>query len=239
MSTSATLDYESVGDADEVVQYRALHTGALIGLVLGVASIFTVITAANSLEYCLLVTPIPALGILISARALASITRNSEQYTGRSLALAGLALSLVFLVVGVTYGGYVYATEVRDGYARISFNTMRPDEIQVRNGQLVPPEIAALDGKRVFIKGYIRPDSITVSKGINRFLLVRDNNQCCFGSLADVKYFDQMDVTMVDSKTVDYSDGVFRMHGILNVAPENAVRGPQYPVFTLKAEHAD
>ena len=71
---------------------------------------------------------------------------------------------------------------------------MRPDELQERNGQVVPPEIAALDGKRVFIKGYIRPDSITVSKGINRFLLVRDNNQCCFGSLSDVKYYDQIDV---------------------------------------------
>ena len=239
MSTSATLDYDAVDDTDDVVQYRALHTGALIGLVLGVASIFVVITAASSLEYCLLVTPIPALGILISARALASISRNSEQYTGRPLALAGLALSLVFLVVGLSYGGYVYATEVREGYERTSFSAMRPDEIQERNGEVVPPEIAALDGKRVFIKGYIRPDSITVSKGINRFLLVRDNNQCCFGSLSDVKYYDQMDVTMVDSKTVDYSDGIFRMHGILEVSPENAMRGPQYPVFTMKAEYAD
>jgi hypothetical protein len=239
MSTSAALDYESVSDADDVVQYRALHSGALIGLVLGVASIFVVITAATSLEYCLLVTPIPVLGILFSSRALVSISRNSELYTGRALALAGLALSLVFLFVGVAYGGYVYATELRDGYERISFRAMRPDEIQLRNGQLVPPEIVALNGKRVMIKGYIRPDSITVSKGIDRFLLVRDNNQCCFGSLSDVKYYDQMDVTMVDSKTVDYSDGVFRMHGVLAVSPENAMRGPQYPVFTMKAEYAD
>lgn len=239
MSTSATLDYEPVGEANDIVQYRALHTGAVVGLVLGAASIFTVITAATSLEYCLLVTPIPALGILISARALASINQNSDQYTGRMLAVAGLALSLVFLVAGLSYGSYVYATEVRDGYTRISFQGMRPDELQERNGDVVPPDIAALDGKPVFIKGYIRPDSITVSKGINRFLLVRDNNQCCFGSLSDVKYYDQMDVTMVDSKTVDYSDGVFRMHGILSVAPENAMRGPQYPVFTLKAKYAD
>jgi hypothetical protein len=158
MSTTATLDYDAIDHADDIVQYRALHTGALIGLVLGVASIFVVVTAANSLEYCLLVTPIPVLGILISSRALATISRNDELYTGRPLALAGLVLSLVFLIGGVSYGGYVYATEVREGYQRISFATLRPDEIPERNGQAVPPQIAALDGKRVFIKGYIRPD---------------------------------------------------------------------------------
>ena len=37
-------------DADDAVQYRALHTGALIGLVLGLASVFMVITAASSFE---------------------------------------------------------------------------------------------------------------------------------------------------------------------------------------------
>lgn len=232
------LDYESVGEADDTVRYRALHTGALIGLMLGVASIFVPITATNSLEYCLLVTPIPALGILISARALASIARNNEHYTGRPLALAGLALSLGFLVGGVSYGAYVFATEVPDGYSRISFNTMRPDEIQARNGIVVPPDIAALDGKHVFIKGFIRPDSITVSKGINHFLLVRDNNTCCFGTLSDVKYYDQIDVQMKGSHTVDYSSGVFRMGGVLKVDPQNAVRGPQFPVFSLQADYA-
>jgi hypothetical protein len=239
MSTSATLDYDVVDETDDVVQYRALHTGALIGLVLGVASIFVVIAATSSFEHSLLVAPIPALGILISARALASISRNSELYTGRPLALAGLALSLLFLVAGVGYGGYIYATEVRDGYERISFADMRPDELQLRNGHTVPPDIEALNGKRVFIKGYIRPDSVTVSKGIDRFILVRDNNQCCFGTLADVKYYDQVDVTMTGSKTVDFTDGILRMHGILEVSPENARRGPRYPVFTMKAEYAD
>ncbi|MDH7571461.1 MAG: hypothetical protein QHJ73_17945, partial [Armatimonadota bacterium] len=55
---------------------------------------------------------------------------GEESVVQNLLALAGLALSLVFLVVGVAYGGYIYATEVPDGYSRISFNTMRPDEIQ-------------------------------------------------------------------------------------------------------------
>ena len=97
----------------------------------------------------------------MSLRALAKIRREPEHYTGSTLAMLGLVLSFVFLFGGVGYGGYVYATEVPEGYTRISFNGMKPDAIQERGGVVVPPDIAALDGKKVFIKGYIRPDSIT------------------------------------------------------------------------------
>ena len=148
--------------------------------------------------------------------------------------MLGLVLSLCFLVGGVSYGGYVYATEVPEGYARISFNGMKPDELQERSGVIVPPEIAALDGKKVFIKGYIRPDSITVTKGIKEFLLVRDNNQCCFGDMSKIKYYDQMDVNMVGARTVDYSQGMFRMGGILKIEPQNLMPGSTRPVFSLE-----
>ena len=174
------------------MQYRALHTGALIGLVLGIASVFVVITAANSFGGCLLVAPIPLVGIVLSLRSLAAIRQPPEQYTGRTLARLGLVLSLVFLIGGVSYGGYMYATEVPDGYSRISFGEMKPDELQERSGLKVPPDISALEGKRIFIKGYIRPDSFTVPQGINEFLLVRDNNTCCFGDLSKIKYHDQI-----------------------------------------------
>jgi hypothetical protein len=149
----------------------------------------------------------------------------------------GLFLSIGFLVGGVGYGGYVFATEVPEGYARISFTAMKPDELEERRGEAIPPEIAALDGKRIFIKGYIRPDSITISRGIKDFLLVRDNNQCCFGDLSKINFYDQMYVEMVGSRTVDYSQGVFRMGGILKIAPQNLGRGPTAPVYSLRADY--
>src|SRR4051812_48166271 len=156
MST-ATLGMASIAREDESLQYRALHTGALIGLVLGILSIFVPITAANSFVGCLMVAPIPIVGIILSTRALSRIRRQPDQYTGQSLAMLGLLLSLVFLIGGVSYGAYVYVTEVPDGYSRISFTTMKPDELQERSGVAIPPEVAALNGKKVFIKGYIRP----------------------------------------------------------------------------------
>lgn len=223
----------------EVLQYRALHTGALIGLVLGGLSIFVAITAANSFGGCLLVAPIPLLGIVISLRALRAIGRHPEQYTGRTLATLGLLLSLVFLIGGVSYGGYIYATEVPNGYSRTSFAEMKPDELQERGGVIVPPEVAALEGKKVFIKGYIRPDSITVPRGIDRFLLVRDNNTCCFGDLAKIKYHDQILVAMVGDRRVDYSQGVFRIGGVLHIEPQYAFPGAPRPVFSLQADYAN
>jgi hypothetical protein len=115
---------------------------------------------------------------------------------------------------------------------------MKPDEIEERGGEVVSKDIMALNGQKVFIKGYIRPDSITVPNGIDRFLLVRDNNQCCFGDLSKIKYYDQIDVKLTGSERVDYNQGVFRIGGILHVEPRNALSGSQIPVFSLLADYA-
>jgi|SRR4051812_26964733 hypothetical protein len=236
MST-ATLDMNSIKSDDDALQYRALHTGALIGLVLGLLSVFVLITATNSLVGCLMVAPIPVIGIIVSLRALGTIRKHPDQYAGRTLGQLGLLFSILFLVTGVGYGAYVYVTEVPDGYERISFGTMKPDELQERSGLVVPPEVQALEGKQVFIKGFIRPDSITVPHGIDRFLLVRDNNQCCFGDLTKIKYYDQILVSMVGNHRLDYTQGVVRIGGTLHVEPQYAEPGAPKPVFSLVANY--
>ena len=50
-------------------------------------------------------------------------------------------------------------------------------------------------------KGYIRPGSATSRTNIDNFLLVRDNNQCCFGDLSKVKYYDQMVVQITNKRS--------------------------------------
>jgi hypothetical protein len=238
--SSAILNYETASGVEDTLQYRAIHTGAIVGLVLAVVlAVFTIISAGNSAEACLMVSALNALPLGICLWSLGRIRRARDLYTGLPLAAIGAVISAASLVGGSLFGSYVYATEVPDGYARISFGTMKPDETQVRGDVKVPPEILALDGKKIFIKGYIRPDSIPVSKGIDRFLLVRDNNQCCFGSLADIKYYDQIEVDMTGSRRLDYRQGIFKMGGILRVQPENLVKGPTAPVFSLQADYAN
>jgi hypothetical protein len=237
MST-ATIEIDPISRDEAPLQYRALHSGSLIGLVLGIVSIFAMITTADSPAGSLLVAPIPLVGIIVSFWSLIKIRNHADQYTGASLAKIGMTLSFMFLIGGVGYASYVYATEVPPGYERISFNTMKPDELQERGGVAVPPEIAALEGQKVFIKGYIRQDSVPVTRGIDRFLLVRDNNQCCFGDLSKVKYYDQIAVEMTGDHRVDYSQGVFRIGGILHIEPQYIRPGSPRPVFSLKSDYA-
>jgi hypothetical protein len=242
VSTSSTSFDEDASherpDHHKVLEYRALHTGAVAGLVLGVVSIFTLVIATSGIEACLMVCPIPLIAMLLSLRAWLQIRRHSDQYTGRPLAITGFVLATFFLVTGVGYGSYVYATEVPEGYTRITFGKLKPNEIDVRGGNPVPDDVAALQGQKVFIKGYIRPDSLAVRKNAKAFLLVRDNNQCCFGDFSKVKYYDQIQVDLQGPLTVDYSTGIFRIGGILQIHPENLLQGPGTPVFALVADYA-
>ncbi len=83
----------------------------------------------------------------------------------------------------------------------------------------------------------MRADSTLVRHNIKKFLLVKDNNQCCFGDLSSVKYFDQVLVITVGSLSTDYSTGIYRVGGTLHIHPENILRGVGYPVYTLEADH--
>jgi hypothetical protein len=235
MSTATFQSDIRTDDGLDALEYRAIHTGAIAGLLLGVISVATVVPAASNFEAVLMIVPIPVLGLVVSLRSLAAICRQPETYTGTKLAAAGALLSALFLAIGVGYGGYVYATEVPDGYERTSFGEMKPDTVEERGNIPIPPEIAALNGKRVFIKGYVRPGSQRTISG--EFLLVRDNNECCFGEIDKVKYYDQMQVKLQRNTTASFDLRLYRVGGTLVINPANLGRGPQFPVYSLVADY--
>jgi hypothetical protein len=82
----------------------------------------------------------------------------------------------------------------------------------------------------------MRPPEIR--SGISRFLLVRDNNQWCFGDISTVKYYDRILVDLGGSLRLNYSEGLFRIGGVLRVMPRNVAFGPEAPVFALQADYA-
>jgi hypothetical protein len=237
MST-ATLSPADVDDRGEFA-YRPVNVWAVVSLILGALSALVFFAARDSLESALLLTPLPLVGLAIGWFSLKKIRANPDQMTGARPAKLGLALSMACLVGGLAFAGYVHATEVPSGYARTSFADLKPDEVELRGDHFIPPDVAALDGKKVFIKGYIRPDSTNngLRQNIRQFLLVRDNNQCCFGDMSSVKYFDQMAVQMAGSHTVDFSFGLRRIGGTLHIKPQNLGAGA--PVFALEADHAE
>jgi hypothetical protein len=235
MSTAEAFTTAAPHDRDDV-DYRSLSTAAIASIVFGLLSALVVAAGRVSFESALATSILPLVGAALGLMALRRIQSAPDAYSGRGAAIAGVALSLVFLVIGLAFAGYVHATEVPDGYTRTSFAEFKPDEKDLRADRPIPPEVAALNGKKVFIKGYFRPDSSRFTSNVREFLLVRDNNQCCFGDLSTVQFFDQVAVAAVDGVTVDYSPRLFRMGGRLFIRPENI--GSGLPVYILEADYA-
>ena len=68
------------------------------------------------------------------------------------------------------------------------------------DASMLTDELRALDGKVVKLRGYILPSTLFREKNIDEFVLVRDNQECCFGPGAAL--FDCVVVNLVgDTRT--------------------------------------
>ena len=193
-------------------QYRSLSFLAVAAFVFGLLSVPTGVAA--NMNPILLVFPF--LGMLIGLTAVLKLRNRTNEFTGLGLAKTGLMLSTILLFAGAAYAAYVYATEVPEGFERISFTDLKPDP---RYPQ-VPwsPKSQELVGQKVFVKGYVYPDN---QRGaIKRFVLVPDMGTCCFGGKPKIS--DMIQVTLEDPLRVEYSmmrrslAGEFRL-GLVNV----------------------
>lgn len=213
--------------AAEYERYRALSTSAVASLIVGVLSVLAI------LDWTLVA--IPLVGIGLSILALAKIRRHADELTGQRLAQTGLVLSLVFGIVGPALLTHQYVTEVPEGYERISYAELQPDETQP--GQQVPPSALALEGKKIFIKGYVYPGRD--KDGIRRFLLVRDRGECCFGG--NPKITDRILVTLEDPLRLTYSTRIHKLAGTFHVEVRNSAiddaSGGVY--YHLTADHLE
>jgi hypothetical protein len=239
---STLLESEATFSATEdAASYRALHAGAIVGVLVAVCSLVypLVVSSLTEVSSLLLLAAIPLAALAICGVSLRAIRANQEIYTGQRVAAAGALLAAVSLVGGSAYGGFIFATEVPDGYARISHQEMKPSADDELAGRPVPESIAKLiaSGQEVFIKGYIRQDSVDYRVGNKQFLLVRDNNECCFGDRSKVMYFDQIMVTLDGDLTVDYATRLFRVGGVLSVRPGDPAQGEPVLVYSLKADY--
>jgi len=246
MATSEAFSNPDEVGCDSVAddfEYRPLSSGAIAATIFGVLSLLMFVAGSKSLQSTLMLSPIPIVGLIVGLRALANIRSMPSQLSGSKVASIGVALSAFGLFGGLSYAGYVHATEVPDGYVRTSFPELRPDEVEARSGHIVPKSVQQLEGQKVFLKGYMRPGTSISETGspvrlhARHFLLVRDNNQCCFGDQSKVKYYDQVFVTMTGSRTVDDSRRLIRVGGTLRSMPQNLSQNESLPVYLLEADY--
>ena len=99
-----------------------------------------------------------------------------------------------------------FQTEPKTGALRVSFDDL--DLLKVCNMEPVvenavdfmPDWLKGLNGKTVRVRGFMYPTYET--EGIERFVLARDNQMCCFGR--DPKVYDLIQIDMKPGKTTSY-----------------------------------
>jgi len=169
--------------------YRAISRAAVASIVMLPIALLGLIQAFAPLLF------FAVIGLICAVLALRSIARWPDEYSGRSLALIGAVLSGLLLVGGTSRHAYVYATEVPEGYQRVSFYDFQ----QPQTAPDVPTARALeFDGQNIFIKGYIHPSS--GSGLLRRFILVPDLGTCCFGG--QPRSTDMIEVTLTKGQKV-------------------------------------
>ncbi|HEX4146034.1 MAG TPA: DUF4190 domain-containing protein [Pirellulales bacterium] len=214
--------FEQAGD-DPFLQYRALSRAAVASLVAGVAS-FTALLAWPCLG-------IPVVGILLGSYAWRSIRNRPDELAGLPVAKAGVALSALFAIVGPAWLLYQHATEVPDGYERISYEELQPTAGSPPDA--LPVSAFALEGKKIFIKGYVYPGREL--EGIKTFLLVRDQGDCCFGG--NPKITDRIQVTLSDPLRLAYKSRLHKLAGVFHVRPTTAINAGGGVYYQLDADY--
>lgn len=213
-------------DGQDEFSYKPVPPTAVVGLALGVFSFIALFGVIG--------LGVAVFGIVVSLISLFNIRRSAGELGGKMVARAGVLLSAFFLVSGVCYQSFVYAHEVPEGYKRINFasDIASKNFVQKDGVTSVNPDVLKIDKQKVFLKGYMYPTR--QDKDLQTFVLVKDNQQCCFGGQPDVK--DMILVEMQGKKRADFYAGLVSVAGeFVAEAPSQA--GELRPVYQLKATH--
>jgi len=185
---SAELQMSASGDAVDF-PYRALSRGAIASIIFAVLSLPGLIPTFEPLIALALI------GIAAASFAIRGIHRYPNEFSGLGLAKFGLTANLLLLVGGVSLHGYIYVTEVPAGYERVPFYQLQTAE----PAPDAPTELALeVDGKQVFIKGYVHPSS--GGGRLRQFVMVPDLGTCCFGG--QPRSSDMIEVTLTGGQSI-------------------------------------
>lgn len=167
----------------EADDYRSTSRAAVIALVLAILGL-----SAFTAPWLVI---LPLLSVFAGIVGLNAIKKFPDELLGKPLAFAGILISSITLVVAPAYHGYIYATEVPEGYTRVSFFTLMADK-----GQPDVPTNDAMqwNGQQIFIKGYVHPSSMS-SYEAKKFVIVPDLGTCCFGGQPPLTHMIEVTLT--------------------------------------------
>ena len=120
---------------------------------------------------------------------------------------------------------------------RINEITFDDLKLGIEKGQPFTPEVLpegvkALQQQRIRIRGYMLPSF--QQKGLTQFVLVRDNQECCFGPGAALH--DCVVVRMVAGRTADFSIRPVAVSGLFRVEELRGPGGGHLAIYALDGE---
>jgi len=176
--------------------YRIRSKAATLSVLFGVMAM-----AGYLFTIFMLLAP---LAMILGWYGLQVIRRYPQEYMGKGMAMFGLSLGALSLFGGSVFHTAIYLTEVREGYERITYYN------DLKNKTDFPTDRAqALDGEKVFLKGYVRAG--LRRKGMTECLFVGDFGDCCFGgspNLTEVVY-----IKLPEGTTTQFDYMLRRVHG--------------------------
>lgn len=181
------LDYRTVSKAGVVC-----IVFALLGLLAFVFSGFVIL---------------PFLSLCFGIVAIINFKKFPDELSGQTATKIAMLMSAIVFVSAIGMHLYIFATEVKEGYDRISFYELRP-----KRNEPTPYSSKSMgfDGEKVFLKGYVRP-GLKQSR-LKKFILVGDFGSCCFGG--SPKISEVVAVTIKnDDQYVNYGLRLRRIHG--------------------------
>ena len=182
--------FSGAHSAGNEFQYRTISKAAVASLAFAVLGLGAFVFQAFVL--------LPVLAIGFGFVALMEIRKYPEEITGGLAAKIGLGLGLLIAIGSIALHTYVHFTEVPEGYTRMAFSDLRPN---LRTPLPFSEKSKELDGKKVFLKGYVRPsDQMT---NLKSFILVGDFGDCCFGGNPKITEVVAVDITTDD--LIDHS----------------------------------
>jgi hypothetical protein len=197
-------------------RYRKVSPFAVLSVVCATLSVLTV------LGWFFLA--IPAAGLYFAYRGWRQILRAPEDVTGGGLVRVGFVLSLVLFLAGGSYLLYECRHAAPPGYEKLGWEMLQPD--RDKPSQRVSDKAKELDGKRVFIRGYIYPTKQIV--GLRRFILVPSEGHCNFCT-PQIKPTDMLHVICSGDLTAEYRNYQVGVGGLLRVLPaEGELAGTVY-----------
>ena len=118
----------------------------------------------------------------------------------------------------------------------ISFDTIKFD---IAKGapfkrDMLTKEISALEGQLVRIRGYMLPSF--QQSGIKKFVLVRDNMECCFGPGAAI--YDCVIIEMQGSSSASFSVRPIAVEGVFKVSEFKGPDGKHLAIYHIDGRSA-